>query len=58
LRFKIGSEIVLIYGAEKVDVFETSELAKRTLGSSKINEIHLRGCVFQHFASFSCETLF
>ena len=44
LRLKNESEIELISGAEKVLHIDAPRLANRTLGTSKVKEIHRRGC--------------
>ena len=57
MRLEIESKIVLISGPEKVNDIEAQKLAKRTLGTSKIKEINLRGCYFLVFTLFSCESI-
>ena len=49
---------MLISGAEKVVDLDAPKLAKRTLGISKVIEIHWRGHDFQGFALFSHGSLF
>ncbi len=55
---KIESTIVLISGVEKVGDPEGPRVAKWTLGTSKIKQIHWSGCQFQLFAFFSWKALF
>ena len=57
LRLKIEPKIVLDSGVEKVVHSDAPKLAKWTLGTSKINQIHWRGSEFQLFALFSCDSL-
>ena len=58
LEIKIEPKIKLISEAPKIVVIEAQKLAKRTLGTSKIKEIHWRGCYFPVFTLFSCESIF
>ena len=58
LRTKIEPKIVLDSGAKKVVHLDAPRLANWTPGTSKIIEIHLRGCEFQLFALFSWKALF
>ena len=53
MRLKIESKIIVISEAEKVVDLEAQKLEKKSLGTSKINEIPRRGCDFQGFALFS-----
>ena len=46
LRLKMEAKIMLNSGAEKVVHLDAPRLANWTPGTSKINEIHWRGCDF------------